>query len=458
MKRARSVTEQDPPTTSRVDGVRTAQQCDRGAGETDRASGLSDPWVNVQQTVGNQGVQRWATDSKLTMGGVDDRREREADRVAERVLRAPASAAETTVDPTGSTERPSGVDPVTAQRIRSLQGGGRPLRGSVRSFFEPRFDSDLGGVRVHTGPSADEAARAVDARAFTVGRDVVFRAGAYRPDTRSGTRLLAHELTHVVQSEHGDVVRRTPDGNSGTTKGGSQDSQPQFGPPALFGPQLPCGRPFEAYPIIEYIRGEMATNAKSADVKKIRQLNDYSAAECIRQWNKRGWVGKLLGPGLEECSKQEIHNRLTALGLWTIKLRTGGPWDHKPYIRKHFARPGLSTQVYHQLYKWGYFYDIWSNIHYGYVGAAAGFSKDTLLDGAGLEQIGTDILSGRWPSRKGSSGMRSFDDPSDRTSVEMGYDFYPGVPSTSAIAASVLATPGLSRKLAECCKQNPSQC
>lgn len=462
MIRTESEAEQETSAAGRTDRARTTGTHRRFDGETDGAAGRSAPGTALQQTVGNQGVQRLAADSELSMDTADDSREREANRVAETVLRPSAPATEIDIKAPGSEEGSRDVDPATTQRIRALQGGGRPLRASIRSFFEPRFGSDFGEVRVHTGPRADEAARAVDATAFTVGHDVVFRAGTYRPETVSGKRLLAHELTHVEQSRSGGVVRRESDGNKGSKQGGKQVSnqggQLQFGPPRLFGPQLPCGRPFEAYPIIDYIRGEMETNAKSADVKRMRELNDFSATECIEKWQKQGLLARIIGPGPEQCTQQEISTKLAALSLWAGKVRTGGPWDHKPHIRKNFTRKGMSTQVYHQLDKWGYFYDIWSNIHYGYVGAAAGFSKSVLLEGAGLEQIGTDILSGRIPSRKGSSGLRSFDDPSDRNSVELGYDLYPGVPSTAGIAAAVLARPGLTRKVAECCKQNPSQC
>jgi hypothetical protein len=84
-------------------------------------------------------------------------------------------------------------------QIHSVTGGGRSLSESVRNFFEPRFGHDLSQVRVHTGPRASESARAVNAQAYTMGHDIVFGAGRYAPGTDKGRRLLAHELTHVVQ-------------------------------------------------------------------------------------------------------------------------------------------------------------------------------------------------------------------------------------------------------------------
>ena len=80
-----------------------------------------------------------------------------------------------------------------------LNGPGRPLDDPTRDFMEPRFGHDFSKVRIHTDERAAESARSVGALAYTVGRDVVFGAGRYQPGTAEGRRLLAHELTHVVQ-------------------------------------------------------------------------------------------------------------------------------------------------------------------------------------------------------------------------------------------------------------------
>jgi outer membrane protein OmpA-like peptidoglycan-associated protein len=84
-------------------------------------------------------------------------------------------------------------------RIQTLRGGGQPLPESVRAYFEPRFGYDFGGVRLHTDEQVSETAKSINARAFTVGRDVAFGAGEYSPGTSEGKKLLAHELAHVVQ-------------------------------------------------------------------------------------------------------------------------------------------------------------------------------------------------------------------------------------------------------------------
>ena len=80
-----------------------------------------------------------------------------------------------------------------------LNSAGEPLDAGTRAAMEPRFGHDFGKVRVHNDSRATESARAVNARAFTVGHDIVMGAGQFYPRTPAGHRLLAHELAHVVQ-------------------------------------------------------------------------------------------------------------------------------------------------------------------------------------------------------------------------------------------------------------------
>ena len=99
-------------------------------------------------------------------------------------------------------DTPGRTPPVTADvqaRVLSLRSGGQHLPGATRAFFESRFNYNFSHVRVHTGAQAAEAARAMNARAFTIGRDMVFGSGQYAPESNEGQQLLAHELTHVVQ-------------------------------------------------------------------------------------------------------------------------------------------------------------------------------------------------------------------------------------------------------------------
>ncbi|HLJ33070.1 MAG TPA: DUF4157 domain-containing protein [Ktedonobacteraceae bacterium] len=89
-----------------------------------------------------------------------------------------------------------GVPPIVHTVLNSP---GQALGSGTRSFMESRFGHDFSNVRVHTNAQAVEAARSVNALAYTVGRDIVFGTGQYQPETMAGKRLLAHELTHVVQ-------------------------------------------------------------------------------------------------------------------------------------------------------------------------------------------------------------------------------------------------------------------
>jgi hypothetical protein len=134
----------------------------------------------------------------LRVGPAGDKLEREAERVAETILHEPGSTPEPRAATSPAVQRSAthaGGGPVPASvstRIDSLRGGGAPLPASVRAALEPRFGHDFSGVRIHTGVDAAQTARALSARAFTIGRDVVFAAGEYAPETARGRRVLAH--------------------------------------------------------------------------------------------------------------------------------------------------------------------------------------------------------------------------------------------------------------------------
>jgi Domain of unknown function (DUF4157) len=83
-----------------------------------------------------------------------------------------------------------------------LRSSGHPLGASVRAAFEPQFGRSFGDVQIHTDAMAQESAGALNAKAYVVGRHIVFGSGQYQPGTSAGNHLLAHELTHVVQQSH----------------------------------------------------------------------------------------------------------------------------------------------------------------------------------------------------------------------------------------------------------------
>ncbi len=94
---------------------------------------------------------------------------------------------------------PRAVDEVPPIVHEVLRSPGQPLDAPTRAFMEPRFGQDFSRVRVHTDTRAAESARAVNALAYTMGHNLVFAVGEYSPQTLEGKRLLAHELTHVIQ-------------------------------------------------------------------------------------------------------------------------------------------------------------------------------------------------------------------------------------------------------------------
>lgn len=157
---------------------------------------------------------------KLVINEPGDQYEQDADRIAEQVMRMPAPEVRRQAVPiiplvqrkTGSNGAGKIVPPIVNDVLSSP---GQPLDRTTRTFFEPRFGQDFSRMRIHADAHAAESARAVEARAYTVGQHVVFGTGEYAPATAAGQRLLAHELTHVVQQdrEYADdlgVMQRSP--------------------------------------------------------------------------------------------------------------------------------------------------------------------------------------------------------------------------------------------------------
>lgn len=156
----------------------------------------------LHQSAGNQAVkelhERGELQAKLEVSQPNDPAEREAERVATRVMRMSDADRSTDIEG-GDAVGGTSASKATERQIESLTVGGRPLPRPERSYFGPRFGRDFDDVRIHTGDRAARAADDIGARAFTYGRHVVFNSGEFRPDTTDGRRLLAHELTHVVQ-------------------------------------------------------------------------------------------------------------------------------------------------------------------------------------------------------------------------------------------------------------------
>ena len=143
---------------------------------------------------------------KLAINQPGDRHEKEADRVAEQVVSGGLNFGKKKEKESllmRSAETPAGPDLAPPIVHATLAQSGHPLDSATRSEMEARFGHDFGDVRIHRNAQAAESARSVDAHAFTVGSHVVFDSGRYAPETLEGRRLLAHELTHVVQQAQG---------------------------------------------------------------------------------------------------------------------------------------------------------------------------------------------------------------------------------------------------------------
>lgn len=159
--------------------------------------------------------------------------EREADQVAGQLSEAPVHHAASSVPP--RIQRLAGQPTghlgamVSAGVNEALASPGRPLDPALRQDMEKRFGYDFSRVRVHSGAAAERSAADVNANAYTVGHDIVFGAGLFRPGTRAGRQLLTHELTHVAQQSGLDETRVD---NSGEDLGVSHLPQPVS--PALY--------------------------------------------------------------------------------------------------------------------------------------------------------------------------------------------------------------------------------
>jgi hypothetical protein len=201
--------------------------------------------IHLQRTAGNTAVSR-LIQRKLTVGAANDPLEREADRVADRVVSGATNTAQTAqaggqdvrrnaaeedelmtkrVDISRAPQEEDELmtkrdgmlgafdaSPAFERQLRSA-GGGNPLDKNTRSEMERGIGADFSGVRVHTGAQASSLNRSISAQAFTRGSDVFFSSGKYNPGSAGGKRLLAHELTHVVQ-QGGAVVGNTAQRNT----------------------------------------------------------------------------------------------------------------------------------------------------------------------------------------------------------------------------------------------------
>jgi hypothetical protein len=215
--------------TNKTSNVKSEKSCIQKTCSSRPKDPLAQPMEFLQGTIGNRAVARLikskALQAKLRINKPGDIYEKEANRVAEQVMKMLEPNVVQRMLVSGGVAGnfvqrrcprceeklrfTSETAPDIEANINANRGNGKPLPGSVQAFFEPRFGYDFSRVRTHNDPNADMLNRMLNARAFTTGQDIFFKKGEYNPESSEGKKLLAHELTHTVQQDKSGV-RRMP--------------------------------------------------------------------------------------------------------------------------------------------------------------------------------------------------------------------------------------------------------
>lgn len=169
--------------------------------------------------------QKSTLQPKLTVGQSGDKYEQEADRVADQVVNHLQTPNSSSVQAKVESDRPhinplvmrqgegsAAVNPQIAQGIQQTRGSGQPIPQPILRSMEQAFGADFSGVRVHANSESAQLNRSLNARAFTTGQDIYFNNREYQPGNKVGQKLLAHELTHVMQQNQtlSPVIHRQP--------------------------------------------------------------------------------------------------------------------------------------------------------------------------------------------------------------------------------------------------------
>ncbi|OLF54590.1 polymorphic toxin type 44 domain-containing protein [Pseudomonas chlororaphis] len=217
---------------------------------------------------------------------------------------------------------------------------------------------------------------------------------------------------------------------------------------------FPCHHPDQLEALASYIAGEMNVHVNGPSVRQMKALNSFSPTEETRKYRALPFYLRL--GQRPDFYSLALGKRAKALAIWTERVGQNRPWDHKPKLRAMY-----NGVVWHKHGEHIYFYDIWSNIHYGYVGTAGGLSESVLLDGAGAEQIASDTLRkadewvtkpkdewthlGPHPTASPWTALRSWDDVADRVAIGIGIKLYRRHPhggiTAKMIMDEVLAVP-----------------
>lgn len=203
--------------------------------------------------------------------------------------------------------------------------------------------------------------------------------------------------------------------------------------------------------IAEYMSGEMKRNPFTVEGKKMTEANAYDIAKEMKEWNALPWYGKIGGP--PKYAGISAGKKLAAYTIWAERVGPGQPWDHKPVLSAMLSKQKALNNGWQRYGSEDYYYDIWSNMHYGYVGAACGFTLDELLGDAGLAQAGSDVIRDlrkrRFPTvqshPENGAWANTFDDVPDHISIKVGVDLYtrfkPAVLTASLLLKTIVNVP-----------------
>lgn len=285
--------------------------------------------------------------TKLAVSQPGDEYEHEADRMADQVMRmsVPSLAAvgsgyaatrSIQRKPQGESTEWAG-EPLVNNVISSP---GQPLDPTTRAFFEPRFGHGFGRVRVHADDRAAESARAVHARAYTVGEHVVFAAKQFSPASTDGRRLLAHELTHVIQQGAADGTRvpeeESETGDSTRPKDGMTSADETVGDVSrLATPKLSAG--------LKLQRAACPCCADSISITNINRIDDATkmghsfdthmglsypatgpSGSCTLEWWEKTNVPAITGHVADTWTDMFQLMGGASFGTWTNRLENCG--------------------------------------------------------------------------------------------------------------------------------------
>ncbi|AZC51614.1 hypothetical protein C4K35_4035 [Pseudomonas chlororaphis subsp. piscium] len=249
--------------------------------------------------------------------------------------------------------------------------------------------------------------------------------GVFRPDGSVDDEKMATLLADPKLTEKATAANALVDPNAASK---APEEKPE---------EKVCNDPDRMEEVASYIADEMNRNMHHPSVIKMKELLSYDTVAETRKYMDLPWYAQA---GATSPQAIAAANGAAAMAIWTERVGQNRPWDHKPKIYAKFG------DYYCKQGKYDYYYDIWSNVHYGYVGRAGGLSESVLSDGAGIEQIASDSIRKvlDWEKRRGPhategvDGARAYDDAQDRISISIGTQLFAEHPNGGITAQMIM--------------------